>query len=344
MPKKSLASSPTPIEQRFKCIGPCKKIFAKQRSNFPTVQSTLYAGNNYYLPWCNKCIDFFYTRYREECGLSEADTIKRLCSKFDIYWSTSIYNTMPSAVSATQSRMRTYISRTNLTQYSGKTYDDTISEEAEAALALEKELEDTAKSEQIEPTVKEEDIDVPQNLIEFWGAGRSPSVYFDLQRRYDKLTKGCTVDTPATEMLVKQACLSEYEIDLLQKEGKPFEKQQSSLVNTLGSLNLKPSQIKEAEKNSGLDTMPFGVGIQRWETTRPIPQPDDDWKDVDNIARYVLTWYTGGSMRMLGEDNQYTNLFNAALDKYKVARPDLEDASDFEAISDILESGDNDAG
>lgn len=335
MPKRALANTSGSVEQiSFKCIGPCKKTFTRQRGNFPTVQSALYAGNNYYLPWCNKCVDAFYTRYRDECDLSEDEAIKRLCSKFDIYWSKAIHDAMPSSVSATQSRMRTYIGRTNLTQYAGRTYDDTIAEEAAAVLS---------DSEPDNSVTEKEDIDVPQELIEFWGRGKESSAYGDLQRRYEKLTKGCTVDSPATEMLVKQACLSEYEIDLLQREGKPFEKQQSSLVNTLGSLNLKPSQIKEAEKNSGLDTMPLGVGAQHWEMTRPIGEADPSWKDVDGIIQYIMTWYTGASMEMFDVDSEYSDMFRKAIDEYTVNKPDIDSESEADAVSFILSGGKSNA-
>lgn len=352
MPRKSLSNKTQPkepvsaIKQEFKCIGPCKRVYVKQRNNFPTTQSLIYAGNNQYLPWCNKCVDAFYSRYRDECGMSEEEAIKRLCSKFDIYWAKKIYLSMPSANSATSSRFRTYIMRSNLTQYAGLTYDDTIAEEQKAMDEILKE-----RMAELEAANKEEDdeeeIDVPQELIDFWGKGKDPSSYQDLQRKYEKLTKGCTVDSPATEMLVKQACLSDYEIDQLQREGKPFEKQQSSLVNTLGSLNLKPSQIKEAEKNSGLDLMPLGVGIQRWEQTRPISEVDESWKDVDNIIKYVLTWYTGGTMEMFGEDHEYADLFRAAIDEYTVTKPGVDDDSGsdpvYDAISHYLNGGDDDA-
>lgn len=332
----------------FKCIGPCRRTYNKQRTNFPAVQSVLYAGNNYYLPWCNKCVDAFYSRYRDDCGLDEAEAIKRLCSKFDIYWNKKVYNSMPSAATATSSRLRTYLSKTNITQYSGKTYDDTIAEE-EKALAEEYAQREEIIAQEVaarvtkqEEAVKEE-IVVPKKLLDFWGRGRDPESYSDLQARYDKLTSGCTVDGPATEMLVKQACLSEYEIDRLQLEGKSFEKQQASLVNTLGSLNLKPSQLREAEKNSGLDTMPLGVGAQHWELTRPIPDPDPDWVDVDGIAKYMMTWYTGASQRMFGVDGEYADLFRDAIDEYTVHRPDVDADNEQEAVSFILRGGKDDA-
>lgn len=335
MARKALGRPPTKAEQDelvevlpIRCIGPCRKIYKKQKGNFSPVQSVLFAANNCYLPWCNNCVDGFYMRYRNECGLTEEEAIKRLCSKFDIYWSKKIFNMMPSAASATQSRMRTYISKSNLQQFAGKTYDDTITEEKIAATL----------SAQCDPDLEEEIVVTPE-LEDFWGAGKEPSAYVDLQRRFDRLLADCASNDVATQLLVKQACLSEYEIDLLQKEGKPFEKQQNSLVNTLGSLNLKPSQVRDAEKSSGLDNMPLGVGIMRWEQTRPVGDPDPEWEDVDGIAHDIAVWYTGASMRMVGFKNELTDLFQKEIDKYTVKREGGSQDDDIDGMKHFIERG-----
>lgn len=338
MPRKALTTKEPSSNKKdsFQCIA-CKKNYTKLKYNFPASQSSLYAGNAFYLPWCWRCIDGYYMRYRDDCGLSEEEAIHRLCAKFDIYWSKDIYNSMESSTSATKSRMRSYVSRTNLVQHSGKTYDDTIAEEAKAVL-----LADGVSKQQEGP--EEPEVEIPDGAVEFWGRGFSAEDYIDLQASYDRLTAGMDVSDPATQMLVKQACLSEVEISSLRREGRPYEKQQASLISTLGSLNLKPSQIKDAEKNSGIDGMPLGVGIQRWEQTRPLPEIDPSWKDVDRIAQYMMTWYTGASMRMFDVDNEYTEIFNKAIDKYSVQRPSPEGESDDKAvISYIVAGGDKNA-
>lgn len=328
MPRKSLKkSSPEPVKQIFQCIE-CKSNYTKQRNNFPASQSSLYAGNNYYLPWCWRCVDKFYDRYRDECGLSEKETIERLCEKFDIYWKEEIYLKMPSAINGTQSRMKDYVRRTYLTQYAGKTYDTTIAEEAALVLSPDLQPDDELEREK----------KIPKKLINFWGRDFTPEDYRDLQASYDRLTAGMDVSDPATQMLVKQACLSEVEISALRSAGKPYEKQQASLINTLGSLNLKPSQIKDAEKNSGLDSLPLGMGIMRWEQTRPIPEPSEEWKDVDGVVGNMLTWYTGASLKMIGVDSPYKEMFDAAIDKYTVKLPEGSDGES-DVLHYLVESG-----
>lgn len=329
MPRKSLAKSEITEDKKFyQCIL-CKKSFTRQRNNFPPTQSNLFAGNTYYLPWCWSCVERLYKHYNETMDLGDREATRRVCSKFDIYWSDEVYEKM--RLNGPHSIIKTYINRTCLNQHAGKTYDNTIEEEAAAALKAQ-----NKPKKEVEP---EPEIEVPSELIAFWGRGFDPEDYFDLQASYDRLTDGKAVDDPATIMLVKQACLSEVEIANLKRDGKPYEKQQASLMNTLGGLNLKPSQVKDAEKNSGLDSMPLGVGIQHWEQTRPLPDIDPSWEDVDRIAQYMMTWYTGASMRMFDVDNEYTQIFNDAIDEYKVERPDLDDETDDKAVVSYIVTG-----
>ena len=312
-----------PSATRYVCIG-CRRSYTKQRTNFQTAQSLLYRGNNYYLPWCNRCVDTEFERLKNDYGLSDKEATKRLCSKFDMYWNEELFNSMPASIPSSSSVPRQYLRRTNLQQHAGKTFDDTISEEAAKRAAQAQ-----ATYLNLEETQTQNTPNVPDELIQKWGPDRPHASYFDLQKRYDELTGGRPVDA-ATDLLVKQACLSSYEIDQLQKDGKPFEKQQASLVNILGSLNLKPSQIKADERDSGLDSMPLGVGIQRWEQTRPIPEVDDSWKDVDGIKKYLNVWFLGTLCNMVGVENKYSAEYEEELEKYNVTRPDYFEGGDSE--------------
>ena len=315
--KLQARSKEDPENMHYMCIA-CRRVYSKQRSNFQTVQSRMYRGNNNYLPWCNKCVDEFFERLKSERGLSDEEATRRLCSKFDIYWRKSLFGDLPTKIPATSSIPRQYIRKTNLNHYAGLTFDDTLEEEAKERLA-----QAHAALVDADGKIASDTPEIPQELIQRWGPGRPDESYFDLQRRYNELTDGRPLE-PATDLLVKQACLSAYEIDQLQKEGKPFEKQQSSLVNILGSLNLKPSQIKADERDAGLDNMPLGVGIQRWEQTRPIPEVSDDWKDVDKIHENYI-WFMGGLTKMVGAESKYDEEYEQEVEKYDVTRPDYFD-------------------
>ena len=135
--KPKQAAPLTDERTEFYCCR-CQKQYKRQKANFPASQSTLYKGNGGYLAICNNCVDELFEHYKAALG-NEADAIRRVCLKFDIYWNPEIYQMLNKA-STSQSRVRAYISKTNLYKYIGKTFDDTLDEEyaqkieAEAAI------------------------------------------------------------------------------------------------------------------------------------------------------------------------------------------------------------------
>lgn len=66
--------------------------------------------------------------YCNDCGLGDKASIRRLCSKFDIYWTDTVYEKIEMSPANTLSRMRDYLKKINTSSYYGKTYDDTLAE------------------------------------------------------------------------------------------------------------------------------------------------------------------------------------------------------------------------
>ena len=318
-------SPPKELLDKYMCAR-CGRIFKRQRGNFSCSHSPLYRGNGGYLPFCNYCVDDLFGHYREALG-DEKEAIRRVCSKTDIYWNPALYAMVVKSRS-TNSRMRSYISKTNLIGYIDKTYDDTLDEEAneeakkkaeEAEEEAKKKAEEAAKEKEEEETktslasnvlsdeetprsvnqrILFEDIPEPTfETIDFWGAGYTPDVYYDLDRRYKKWTDGKDDELDETSAaLYKQICLCEVNIAKNMMAGKPIEAAQKSMNELLGSLNAKPIQkmqekTQDGAANSSFDNLPFGVGIKMCENMRPIPKPDPRFDDVDGIVRYISVWF-----------------------------------------------------
>lgn len=142
MPKQSKISStkpkePQPIKNErdnYYCCR-CERKFKRQKGNFAASQSTLYKGNNGYLPICNHCLDELFTHYKEVLGNGKK-AIERICLKFDIYWNPEIYQMLGAVKNTTTSRIRGYISKTNLIKYINKSYDDTLDEQENNQIKL----------------------------------------------------------------------------------------------------------------------------------------------------------------------------------------------------------------
>lgn len=342
MPKISKIQTSTkpkqaaPIEEerkKFYCCR-CGRHHQKQKSNYPASQSPLYKGNGGYLTICNHCIDELFEHYKTVME-SEIEAIRRICLKFDIYWNMEIY-AMLNKASTSQSRVRAYISKTNLIKYIGKTYDDTLDEEY-ADMLRQKEASNII-IDNAEDIPEIEGIDLDPEIVEFWGTGFEPSFYLELDRKYKYWTSGLpkALDK-GEEAIYKQVCILEATINKDSAAGKSIEKNVNALNTLLGSANLKPSQKKaEDAAETAFDGMPFGVGIRMYENSRPIPQPDPEFQDVDGIVRYISIWFLGHLCKMLGIKNTYCKMYEMELEKMRIDNPELDEEDDEALFEDIF--------
>lgn len=94
-------------------------------------------------------------------------------------------------------------------------------------------------------------------------------------------------ENKSQELLFKRICFKELEIDKAQKEGKDTKELDATLQNLMGSLNIKPSQ---KTSNALTDNLTFGQLIDKWEQSYPVPEPDEDFKDVDKLD-YTLMYF-----------------------------------------------------
>lgn len=328
-PKEELSS--------FRCTR-CGKIYKRQRDNFPKTHSPLFLQNGGYMPICVTCLDSLFDHYKEALG-NEQEAIKRMCLKLDIYWHPDLY-AMVNKTSTSHSRIRSYISKTNLAKYIGKTYDDSLDEELNG-VALETVLSsDEDGTEEVNIAVKMPDADT----ILFWGSGFSPALYQELNLRFEKWTK----DIPkpmdqGTEALYKQICISEITINRNIQNGKGAEQAQNALNNLLGSLNIKPNQ---KDDNQLIDSTPIGVWAKRWEDKRPIPEEDPELQDSYGVIRYISTWFFGHIGKMLGIKNIYSKLYEDKIAEMRVERPEFADEEDEDVFNGIFsdEDGENSGG
>ena len=129
-------------------------------------------------------------------------------------------------------------------------------------------------------------------------------------------------------------------------EGKPVDKLINTLNTVLGSANLKPTQKKE-DADAELEKMPLGVGIQKWEYSRPLPPTPKEKRDVNQVIKNITTWYLGHACKMVGIRNSYCKMYEDAMAKLRVENPDHADEDDEtllnSVIGDIDEDGDVDA-
>lgn len=314
----------------------CGKKYSRRKGYFPVSYAVLHKGIGH-IPVCKECIDTMYNTYLAQCNNAK-DAVRQLCRKLDLYWSESVYD-LVQRKSTTRSVMTQYIAKINTVSYAGKSYDDTLSEEGTLWNFIPEINKEGDEVTDVTP-VETVEIETPEEIIAFWGSGYSDEMYRELEQRrqywMSKFPEGIELDV-GTEALIRQICSLELDINRDRIAGKSVEKSVNALNNLLGSANLKPAQQK-ADGDNTQENTPFGVWIRRWETQRPVPDPDPELEDVDGIVRYISIWFLGHLCKMLGIKNTYCKLYEEEIAKMRVDRPEYEDEDDETMFNDIFGS------
>ena len=311
----------------------CGKEYSRYKGFFPVNYSALNKGVGH-TPYCKDCIDDIYNTYLAQCNDAKM-AVRQVCRKLDLYWSESVYEVVERKAT-TRTMMTNYISKINTTSYLGKSYDNTLSEEGTlwSFDAPDQEPSETIVEsvETVEPTG---DFEVTDEIRVFWGSGYTPEMYQELEERraywMSRLPEGTNLDI-GTETLIRQACNLEIDINRARVEGKAIDKLVSALNNVLGGANLKPAQKKD-DLDASLANTPMGVWLYRYENLRPLPEVDEDLKDVNGTKKYMFTWM-GHLCKMLGIKNGYTRLYEEEIGRLRVERPEYDDEDDESLLID----------
>ena len=327
---------------RFWACACCGKQYIKQCGNFSKVQSPLYAGNNGYLTICRSCVDKMYEKYCEELGDDDA-ALRRVALHLDLYWDPTLAKASRK-ISSDRSRVSVYVSRANLRAYMGKTYDDTLREEAGTAInsmedlhANNSKLADIENNEPAVPAVTPEDV-------AHWGYGFKPEEYSWLNSKYDEMRSTSVIDTKTREELVKDFCIQKLLQNNALKEGniELYNKLSTTSQKTLDNANLTPKASDAADKAG---EKPMGVMIQMFEKEEPIGECRPEWRDVDGIIKFITIYFIGHLCKMLGIKNRYAKLYEEEMDKYRAEVPEYEAQDDEQNFTHLINGdfNDNDA-
>ena len=324
----------------------CGMGFSKRKGYFPVSYARLHKGIGY-IPVCRTCIEQMYSTYLNQSGDVRL-AIRQICRKLDLYYADNIVDHVEKKATS-MSIMSRYMSRLTTTAYAGMSYDDTLMEENNSAdprqdksgemfkQTLAPEAEDTkdVSSEASETPTEPEPVEEPEpeepvseEDVQFWGTGYSSDMYKSLNQRWaywmSKYPDDAELDI-GTEVILKQICSLELDINRDRASGRPVDKYITTLNTLLGSLNMKPVQKKD-DADASINNTPLGVWLYRFENEKPLP---DTYKDSP-ILKYVFTWM-GHLCKMLGvKGNKYTQLYEEEIRKNTVERPEYEGEDDLE--------------
>lgn len=291
-------------------------------SRFPYAESNIYMSNGHRLPICSNCLNALFN-IEDMKYESHRETYRRLCMMFDLYYSDKMAD-YAYRDSTENTRMTIYCKKIHTPAYFGKTYSDTINEDG--GIILKQSVEETKVVPESEPIDIENEIEVSQEIKDFWGFGLQNKQYHFLDVKLREwLRKVETGNDPAYESILRNVCFLELKIQETMADGGDISKLLREYNSLLGSLKLQPKQNDVKEMS---DSMCFGNLIREWEETEPIPEPSEKFKDVDGIGHYIAVWFLGHLCKLMGVKGSYDKVFDEYKEevaKYTVSKPEYDE-------------------
>ena len=295
------------------------------------VETNYYNSNSVFynnigkVPYCKQCIEKYYQQYYEKytnegCLTPEKKAIQRLCMVFDIYYRDDVFASSMNKIKTSGmniSPMSQYMKQIQLQQYKNKSYENTIYEAEQENFAMAS-ISDMSG-----------EITVDQKTIDFFGSGFTDEDYKYLVREYQDWTARHECNTKAQEEVFKDICFNRLQNLRALRKGEDTKDITASFQKMLDAGKLQPKQ-NVGETTSENQT--FGTLIDKWENERPLPEIDEELKDVDKIGYYVDTFFRGHTCRTLNVKNSLSNLYSSMMKKFTVNKPEYNlDEEDYDS-------------
>ena len=154
-----------------------------------------------------------------------------------------------------------------------------------------------------------------------------------LENEYEDWISRYECNTKAQESIFERLSFKKWEINKATKNGQPTKDLDKTYQELLSTANITPRQTG---MDAFADAQTLGTLIQKYEETRPLPEVDEDLKDVDKIGLMIDAFFRGHTTKMLGIKNAFTHIYEKVMAKYTVTPPTYEDEEDSEAMFDKI--------
>lgn len=291
------------------------------------------------VPYCKDCLEKFYQDYLKQytaMGYLNPDrkVIERICMLLDLYYNDKIFDSAVSGLAKEiadgkdSTMVSMYFRRVKLYQYRDKSYDTTIAEKYNSARGANSTMS----------IYTDEDSDSMEIIAEsqkLFGSGFENDDYIELYNQYCDWTARHECNTKAQEEVFKNICLTQLQLSKAIKTGNIGDAKDLSvqLQKWLDTGKLQPKQ------NSGdavSDAQTFGTLIDKWENTRPIPEIDEELRDVDKIGQYIDVFFRGHLSKMMNLKNAFSDRYDKFMKKYTVDKPEYNADENNEALFDAI--------
>lgn len=290
-------------------------------------RSNYYTSTEYKLgvfPECKRCIleEVEQRTKKNEKPNETKDSVKRMLQKMDLPYINSLYESCIKAVSDEvneKNRKSPFLQMVtilkSLPQYRGLSWKDS---EFEIGTVDGEEIKQNAK------TIK--------NGRKRFGNYPNEDLMF-LENEYQDWVTRYECDSKTQESIFERLAFKKWEIMKATQSGQPTKDLDKTYTELLSSGNLLPRQNAG---NAMTDTLTFGQLIEKWEQEDPIPEPSEEFKDVDGIVKYIDVFFKGHLAKMMGLKNGYSHQYDNYMSQYTVTKPEYKEEEGSEAIFDAL--------
>lgn len=245
--------------------------------------SAIYKGSKR-LPICKTCVASLYTDFLNKTNDDYRLSLYYVCRLLDIVFVERIYVSVYQELQPNVGICGKFIQKINsLPQYNGKVFSDSDFLDV---------------NDSVKPSVVTEDGFIVTEEMGFrWGAGLKSEDYKFLDRQLSALLPRADQTNTVQMMYVEDICQLRLEADKARKNNKlkEYNDTMKTISNLMSDANLKPMQDE-----TDLGKISFGEWIARIENDEPIPEPTEEFKDVDGIGKYISKWFTNQIGVMLG--------------------------------------------
>ena len=286
---------------------------------------------------CTDCLDDIYMEYYDKYnaeGYTNPDrkAVERMCMALDVYYKDSLFE---SAKKSWENKpdisiMIYYMRNSRLGANRLKSYDDTIREQYDAS----------KDKDAILSIYNDDDKELDKRVAEgqkLFGSGFDREDYIFLYEQYNDWTARHECNTKSQEELFKQICFTQLDLFKANRSGRDTKTLNDTLIKQLDAAKLQP---KQNAGDTTADNQTLGTLIDKWENTRPIPEIDEELRDVDKIGRYISVFFFGHLCKMIGVDNDYARQYDKYMKSYTVDKPEYTEDDADEAIYHAMFGGD----
>lgn len=248
-----------------------RKVCARCNKNKPLVRNYYTADENLYsdgrFTICKSCVEDIIN----EKGFNGFITILRAMNR-------------PFIQDIWKGDYKDYITQiSSLHQYRGMTFDDSVYSNPYGIQPVDADYDE------------DDEFEITPEMRRFWRGFDDHEIRI-LEDYYQELISSYECETPVQRSLYRNMAITQYKADNATTT-KEFEGLMNTLSKLMNDANVKPAQELGTVEGS-IST--WGEWVAKIEETEPIPEPRDEFKDVDGIRKYINEWFIDHFARIFG--------------------------------------------